>query len=681
MNFSKFVLELKRRNVYRAAVAYGMTAWLLAQVATQIFPFFEISNSAVRFVIIALVFGFPIAMLLAWLYEFTPEGIVRTEDLDPAEARSARRTTGRILDFIIIGVLLLVIAMFVVERRPFRSATGEVVPEKSIAVLPFENLSANQENAFFTDGVQDEILADLAKVADLKVISRTSVMLYKSGNPRNLREIGQQLGVAHVLEGSVQRAANRVRVMAQLIDARSDAHLWAQTYDRDLADVFAIQSEIAKTIADQLQAKISPREKAAIAQAPTTDLEANKLYVQAKELEGTAGDPNATQNLLKATRLLEEAVARDPRFLLAYCLISRVHLDLYWFGNEHTPARRELANVAIQAASRLQSDAGEVHLALANYAYHGFRDYDRARAELDLAHSTLPNNADIYYFTALIDRRQGRWTETMRNSERGVELDPRNFRSLDEAAITYAHLRLYPQSSRLLERAVAISPHDYFSRTMLAQLPVYERADTRPLRATLSTILTEEPGASEKIAYGLFYCAMHERDSAATARALTAIPSDGLEDPYNSLSSPREWFVGLAARTFGDAAKAQSAFTAARAIQEKVVREQPDYAQAWSRLGVIDAGLGRKDDAVREGRRACELLPLSKDALDGPSFVTNLAIIYAWTGDKDSAFEQLAISAQVPAGVTYGDLKLDPQWDSLRGDPRFEKIVALLAPK
>jgi serine/threonine-protein kinase len=554
-------------------------------------------------------------------------------------------------------------------------------PEKSIAVLPFENLSKDEESAFFTDGVQDEILADLAKVADLKVISRTSVMLYTSGERRNLREIGRQLGVAHLLEGSVQRSANRVRVMAQLVDARTDGHLWAQTYDRDLADVFAIQSEIAQAIADQLQAKISPREKAAISQPPTTDLEANKLYVQAKEFDSTTQASDEKQNLLKATGLLEEAVARDPRFVLAYCVASRIHSYLYFGGWDHTPARRELARVAIENASRIEPEAGEVHLARADYLYHGFMDYDGARAELDLARRTLTNEPKVYFMSALIDRRQGRWSEAVRNFERAVELDPRNMKFLIIGGGMYHYLRRYPEATRMLDRAVAVSPHDYLARIGRASQPLHERGDIRPLRTELNAILAEEPAAAEKIADFLFVCATRERDSAATARALTTIPSEGLGDDRNNFQSPREWFVGLAARTFGDAAKARSAFTAARAIQEKVVRDQPDYAAAWSQLGVIDAGLGRKDDAVREGRRACELLPPSKDSVAGPSFVTNLAIIYAWTGDKDSALEQLAISAQLPFGVNYGELKLDPQFDPLRGDPRFEKVVASLAPK
>ena len=417
MNAKNIFTELKRRNVYRAAVAYGVVAWFLTQLTTQVFPFFEIPNSAVRFVVIALAAGFPIAMLLSWVYEFTPEGVVRTEDLQPAQARSAQRATGRILDFIIIGVLLLVIAMLVVGRLPFYRQTGESISQKSIAVLPFQNLSANQENAYFTDGVQNEILADLAKVADLKVISRTSVMLYKSGNPRNLREIGQQLGVAHLLEGSVQRTANRVRVTAQLIDARTDAHLWAQTYDRDLADVFAIQSEIAEKIAEQLQAHLSPREQAAIAQAPTSDLVANDLYVRARVLDDQGNvDPGGKESFLHAISLLEEAVRRDPNFLLAYCLLCEANLDLYWQGFDHTPERRERANAALRQAERIQSDAGEVHIQKGVYAYHGFRDYERARTEFELARRTLPNDARLYSYLGSVDRRQGRWEDAVRDS-------------------------------------------------------------------------------------------------------------------------------------------------------------------------------------------------------------------------------------------------------------------------
>src|SRR5438132_240018 len=345
VNLRNFVSELKRRNVYKVAIAYAVVAWLLIQIATQVFPFFEIPNWVVRLVLLLLVIGFPIALILAWAFEITPEGIKRAEDVDLSQ--SITRRTGRKLDFLIIAVLLLVIAVFAYQRFWPGQKVAAATPEKSIAVLPFENLSEEKANAYFTDGVQDEILANLAKVAELKVISRASVMLYKSGNPRNLREIGQQLGVAHLLEGSVQRSGNRVRVMAHLIDARTDAHVWAQTYDRELADVFAIQSEIAKTIADQLQARLSPNEKAAIEERPTTDLAAYDFYVSAKALRASISwnlDARMNEKLLRAASLLDQAVARDPAFFLAYCQLADVHDCLYFSGAYHTPARLALAD-------------------------------------------------------------------------------------------------------------------------------------------------------------------------------------------------------------------------------------------------------------------------------------------------------------------------------------------------
>ena len=558
----------------------------------------------------------------------------------------------------------------------FRNPTRSSIPEKSIAVLPFQNLSKDQENAFFTDGVQEEILSSLAKVADLKVISRTSVMGYNGTAKRNLREVGQQLGVAHVLEGSVQQVANRVRVHAQLINARTDAHVWAQTYDADLSDVFSIQSQIAQTIANQLQAKISAGEKAAIAQLPTTDLAANALYAQARKLEL---DQPQNKTLPEAIRLLDQAVARDPQFALAYCMLGRLHLFLFNAAYDRTSARRELANAAIQNAFRLQPEAGEVHLALARYAYYGFLDYDRARAELDLARRTLPNDVDVYFVSGLLDRRQGRWTEAIRNFQRAVELDPRNSQFLGNTGATYEWLRRYAESSSLFERARAVAPNDHWLRLLRASQPFFERADVRTLRKEVSTVLAEEPEAAGNFADISFRCAMAERDGAAVDRALASIPPEGLNGP--NLTYPREWFVGAAAWAFNDKAAARSSFTAARTIAEKLVHDQPDYAPTWSLLGKIDAALGRKEEAIREGRHACELLPLAKDATTGPTLITNLAIIYAWTGEKDLALEQLAFSAQIPAGVTYGGLKLDPEWDVLRSDPRFEKIVASLAPK
>ena len=552
------------------------------------------------------------------------------------------------------------------------------IPEKSVAVLPFENFSDEKENAYFAEGVQDEILTYLAKVADLKVISRTSVMQYKNAATHNLREIAQQLGVAHVLEGSVQRAGNRVRVTAQLIDARTDTHLWAERYDRDLADVFAIQTEIAKKIADQLQAKMSVSEKAAIEKAPTTDLLAYDLYLRAQALFADTSDAiHARQKLPEAARLLDEAVGRDPRFVQAWCLLSRVHSVAYFRGHDHTPARLDFAKAALDAAMRLEPNAGEIHLALANYYYHGFRDYKHARSELTIAAQTLPNNAEVFQYTGFIDRREGHWAAATQNMERALELDPRNFFILQQLALTYWSQRRYADEARTYDRALTIVPADPNTRILRALVALDWRADIKPFQTTLATLVAENPSVAPDIDPPLY--ALCERTATAAGRALTNYPPEGVA--INGVNYPHAYWEGVVARLQGDSAKARTAFTAARTEVEKVVKQQPDFAAALSLLALVDAGLDRKEEALREGRRACELLPISKDAIDGADLAINLAQIYAWSGEKDLAIEQIAELARVPSKLSYGLLKLHPYWDSLRGDPGFETIVASLAPK
>ncbi len=585
---------------------------------------------------------------------------------------------------LVVAVFALVVSSLIFFHRASPTTTQNLsqpaaaIVEKSIAVLPFQNLSDEKENAYFADGVQDEILTNLSKVANLKVISRTSVMQYKNVATRNLREIAQQLGVAHVLEGSVQRAGNRVRVTAQLINARTDAHLWAERYDRDLADVFAIQSEIAKKIADQLQAKISPSEKAAIEKPSTTDLAAYDLYLRAQELFADTSDPiHAREKLPQAAQLLDEAVARDPHFLQAWCLLSRVHGAAYFRGHDHTPDRLGLANAAVQTALRLQPDAGEAHLALAIYYYNGFRDYGRARSELVIARRALPNNADVFRYTGLIDRREGHWADATRNLERALELDPRNFFTLQQLALAYGWQRHYADEARTYDRALTIVPGDPSSRILRARVALNWRADIEPFQATLATLIAENPRVASGEDNPLY--ALCERTAAAAARTLTNYPHEGVV--RNGVNYPRAYWEGVVARLQGDSARAQAAFIAARREVEKTVERQPDFAAAVSLLGMIDAGLERKEEALREGRRGCELLPISKDAIDGVDIAINLAQIYTWTGEKDRAIEQIAAVERVPNTLSYGFLKLHPYWDSLRGDPRFEKIVASLAPK
>jgi TolB-like protein/class 3 adenylate cyclase len=604
------------------------------------------------------------------------------QKFETAQKRRAReRWAEMAIALLVLAAIIAGVVFFM--RRPTHSALAIV--EKSIAVLPFENLSRDPDNAFFTDGVQDEILTDLAKIADLKVISRTSVMQYKSGLARNLRKIGEELGVAHVVEGSVQRAANKIRVNAQLIDARNDAHLWAQTYDRDLADVFAIQSEIAKAIADQLQAKLSPNEKKAIEQPPTTDLPAFDLYSRAKSLVLTASfsvtnDPD----LRKAIELLDEAVKRDPSFFDAYCQLAYTHESLYGIrGSDHTPARLALAEAAVQAATRLRPDAAETHLARAQYLYYGLRDYARAVAELEIARRALPNDPRLFELTGYILRRRGQQEEGLRNLERAVELDPRNFFTLQQIALSYQYLGRYAESIAALDRALAIVPDNVETRANRGLFYLFWKADTRPLHQTIDAILAQGPGAIATAADIWFFCALAERDPAAAERALVALGDNPCWGETPIILS-RSFGEGLLARMTKDEARARTAFEAARAQQEKIVQAQPDYGPTLCVLGLIDAALGRRDLALDEGRRAIALTPVEKDVNNGSRVLQYFAITAAWAGDKELALQQLEAGLRAPTAsvmLSYGALKLFPVWDPLRGDPRFEKIVASEAPK
>jgi serine/threonine protein kinase/Tfp pilus assembly protein PilF len=585
------------------------------------------------------------------------------------------------------GVIGIAAAAFLLlprwhNRAISQNAMRANISEKSIAVLPFENVNDDQANADFAIGVQDEILTNLAKIAKLKVISRTSVMQYKTRGERNLREIGQQLGVAHVLEGSVQRAGNRVRVNAQLIDARNDAHLWAQTYDRDLEDVFAIQSEIAKTIAQQLKVELSLQEKGAMEKPPTTDLVAYELFLRALALVGMDTGSGMLPNSARAPqalRLLDEAVTRDPHFVRAWCLLANTHGWLYVQGDDRTQTRRDLAKRAVQTALRLEPDAGEPQLTLAFYYYNCFRDFRRARSELAIASRTLPNNAVVFELSAYIDRREGRWEEATHNMERAVELDPRNLGNLAELMEMYHYQRRYADELRTYDRALTIAPGDPDTLLDRAKVAIDWRADVKPYQTMQGTMVAEKNRLGDTMLQmqhpNYTLC---QRTATAATRILRTYPREGV---VNGVNIPYSYWEGVVARWQGDSGMAQTAFTAARREVEKAMENQPDYPEALSLLGMINAGLGRKEEALRQGRRACELVPITKDALVGIDFAIHLAQIYAWTGEKDLAIEQIEMVQRFPNPLSYGLLKLHPHWDSLRGDPRFEKIVASLAPK
>jgi eukaryotic-like serine/threonine-protein kinase len=559
------------------------------------------------------------------------------------------------------------------------AAENGPLPEKSIAVLPFENLSKDQENAFFAGGVQDEILTNLAKVADLKVISRTSVMKYKSDLERNLREIAKALGVSHVVEGSVQSAGGRVRVSAQLIDARSDTHLWAEQYDRDVADIFAIQSEIAQQIVNQLRAKLSAAEKAAIAERPTTDLVAYAYYTKAKETNIYDNWEGAEKSAKQKVELLEKATQRDSNFALAYCALAKAQVDLADVTVDHK--RLELGKQAAETAVRLRPDLPEGHLELARYCWFappflGESEtgpyYDRARDELTMVRRKSPNNPEALFIDAMIGRHQNRWEASLANLQKASELDPRNTEIAFSLWLINFEMRRYSDCERLtMKQAASSKPEDPWVKRKLAETKL---AQGDPIAA--QSLLEQIPVEFNPTPYiwgTRFTAALYLRDYDAADRVIAAAPAG----PEQAFDGPPGWAEGQVARARGDKEKALAAFTAAREKEEAKLSEKPDDPGYLAGIARFDAGLGRNGEAIREAQRAVELMPIAKDSLNGPHWIAHVALVYAWTGERDAALEQLEKIATLPGyGPTYGDLLLNPCWDELRGDPRFDKIVA-----
>jgi serine/threonine protein kinase/thioredoxin-like negative regulator of GroEL len=558
-----------------------------------------------------------------------------------------------------------------------------------IAILPFENLSDEKENAAFADGVQDDILTKLAKIGDLKVISRTSVMEYRG--KRNLRQIGNDLRVSHVLEGSVRRAGTVLHMNAQLIDTRTDTHVWAEEYDRNLNDLFTVQSEIAQKVAQHLHANLSASEKASIEERPTQDLVAYDFYVRALSIIYNAQVPQGPSvNLSEAVDLLNKAVARDPNFFLAYCQLAFAHdfvyqqdpADYYQPETDHTPARLAMAKSAIDSAFRLRRDSGEAHLALAWHLYWGYQDFDRARAELALAQQSLPNNPQVYHLAGSIDCSQSRWADAIQNLERACELDPRNLPYLISLASNYFSLHDYDQFTRIMDRIVAYNPDLRPGRIFRAAVELARRADTAPWRAEIEKILTNEPGSEKDpfVAGHRYALALYDRDWDAAERAGSMLAQKVLP-VWTFPQLGRDFWMGVVARLKGDETSARAAFMRARAQQEEEIHAHPGNVNLLAELGLIDAALGRKEEALNEGRRAMELAASVHDS--GTETYANIwfTMICTWTGERELALGKLEALTKAPGDYTYGDFRLNPIWDPLRGDRRFEKIVASLAPK
>jgi serine/threonine-protein kinase len=565
----------------------------------------------------------------------------------------------------LVLMLLLVLALALPLYR-HRNPAASVAPDKSIAVLPLENLSEDKENAFFAHGIHNELLSDLSKIADLKVISRISVMQYKSGITRNLKEIAEQLGVNNVVEGSVGRVGNQVRVSVQLIDARTDTHLWAEHYDRDVAEVFAIQTEIAQQIADQLRSKLSPAEKAVIAERPTADPVAYAYYTEAKAIDAGSYWEGADKILNREVELLEKATQRDPNFALAYCSLAKTQCDLFSVTEASLlpQTHLDLAKKAADTALRVRPDLGEAHLELARYYFYA-GDFDRARDELVIARRTLPNDSEGLFIAARIDRRQNRWDDALANFRKAKELDPRNSEAAFGCRDTYRDTRRYNEFEQLVTKDAASGLlRDPWTQLWLAEVK-FDEGDPVAAQSLLEQVPLDF--SPIQVVWEIrSKAALYLRDYDAADRVIAAIPAKFAD----------RWPDGLVAVARGDKQKAQSIFLDARKrLDATWGTKVKDALYSWQ-AARLDAGLGRKEEAIREAQRAVELKPIAKDSLQGPPIVTNLALVYAWTGERDRALEQLEIVATIPAGPSYGDLKFNPCWDSLRGDPRFDKIAA-----
>jgi serine/threonine protein kinase/tetratricopeptide (TPR) repeat protein len=548
-----------------------------------------------------------------------------------------------------------------------------------IAVLPFESLSSDNESSFFASGVYDGVRSKLAKLANLKVINHNSVAKYRGA--RDTLEIGRALDVAYVLKGSVRKDADRIHVNAELIGTRKNARVWGEEYDRDLSDVFTLQGEIAQKIADKLGVGVSSAEKAAFQDVPTSDLISYDAYLRAKNLlYDISLSTRQKEDLFQAVQLLDEAVARDPSFFDAYCQLAGAHDRIYFGVVDHTDARLKLAETVIQSIQRLRPESGETHLALAQHYYYAYRDYDRARQELVLAHLTLPNESRIPLLAGYIDRRQGRWEKSLEEMTQALVLNPRDFSVLEQITLTYEALGRYKEMAAMLDRMLAIAPSDVPSRLRRAVVDLEGHADVKPFETTIDAVLAEDANAPLGFVNPWLLIAVRERDSGGVQRALANIGDGGCFDEY--IPFPNGWCEGLAAWVRGDRSAARAAFDSARKELTEKVHSQPDYAAALCALGVVDALLGNKDDAIREGERAVELTPVSQNAIEGATLVRYLAVIYAWAGEKDRAVQRLAETTYLPGShISYGYLRLHPLWDPLRGDPRFEAITASLAPK
>lgn len=666
-----FFCELRRRKVWRVAAGYSVVGWLIIQFATTVFPVLALPVWTARLVIILVLAGFPIALILAWAFDVSAAGIEVTPEISPGDCPPS--FSGRRKNLVSLAAFGLIIAIgvgyFLIPRASARKL------EKSIAVLPFDNFSADKENAFFADGIQDDILTNLARISDLKVISRTSVMPYR-GQTHNVREIGKALNVATILEGSVRREGQRVRINVQLIDASNDKHMWAQVYDRELNDVFAIQSELAQKIASALKATLSPDEQDRIKKKPTENSEAYLLYLEAHDISSRTD--RSSDVLKRAEQLYEQAIQLDPSFALALAQLSQLQSWIY-YSLDPTPARLAKARAAAGEAMRLQPGLAESHLALGYAYYYGERDYDRALAEFEIARRDLPNDAGIFRAISAIERRQGKWKQSIEHREKAAALSPTDPVLWENLGTTHAALRDYPAAVKAFDRAASLAPTSTQIKVLRARLEIESKGDLRPMQQLLASLPeTEDPNGT--ITLARYNLKMYERKFDELIGFLERSPAEKSRGE-TSAPIPRSFLMATVYAQKKAEAKARASYEDARAKAESAVAESPEDGPRHALLGLIYAGLGRCEEALAEGKRAVELLPETRDAFDGPILAVSRARISVMCHDFDTALALLDRSLQTPSGVTIQELRLDPVWDALRGDPRFQRMLTKFGSK
>jgi len=689
MDPATFFTELKRRKVYRVAVAYAIVAWLLIQAASILFPTFEAPLWVMKVFVTAVILGFPVALILAWAFELTPEGIRRAEEVAPRESKTPK--AGRKWTAIIVAAAVLAAALLAFQFTRTRSSATAELPkqsaptasvDKSVAVLPFENLSSDKENAFFAQGIQDEIITTLSKISGLRVISRTSTAHYESA-PQNLSEIARQLHVSNVLEGSVQKAGEKVHINVQLIQADNDAHLWAQSYNRELTDIFGVEAEVAKSIADSLQATLSPQEKARVEAKPTTNADAYVLYLRARDYQ--MRPDNLLQDFRSAMNLYDQAIKMDPNFALAHARLSAVMSMIYhWF--EPTQEVKETAHREADESLRLQPDLGEGHLALGLYFYYEENNYEEALRELNLAAKALPNDGDVGLYIAAVQRRQGHFAEAIAAYQKAEAIDPRNSVTLYDAAQTYFAIRDWPNAVKGMDRVLALAPDSLNVKIQRAYMEFFWKGSTAPIKAVLESFAPNlDPDGI--VTFSRWDVALMDRDPDSAERALTSARVENFVAP-TGVPLPKSYLAGCVALIRNDAARAQQEFETARPMLEQVVMKSPQDGIRHAQLGFLYALMGRKDDGLREGQRGAELTSVSKDIINAGTVQGFLALIYARNGDADHAIQLLERLLTTPFAVNYcddsitlSDLRQRWEWDPLRNDPRFQKILASPEPK